>query len=126
MVDLSQLLVIELSGRFIHEESGAALVPVEKLGGDIVIADCELGLELVGVVTSGGVLARIVEFLVIVASFGGLNVDVSIEVAFYVISIIVVILFFMTRIAGVGLQNCSICVSVVRIHHDDCPLQAVA
>ena len=103
------------------------MVPVEKLGGDIVIADCELGLELVGVVTSGGVLARIVEFLVIVPSFGGLNVDVSIEVAFYVISVIVVILLlFKARIAGVGLQNCSICVSVVRIHHDDCPLQAVA
>ena len=60
VVHLLQLLVIELSGRFIHERSWPAFVSVEQLG-DIVVANRELGLKLVGVVPSGGVLARLME-----------------------------------------------------------------
>ena len=57
------------------------MVSVEQLG-DIVVANRELGLKLVVLVPSGVVLARLVEFLVIVPSLCGLNVDVSIEVVF--------------------------------------------
>ena len=57
------------------------MVSVEQLG-DIVVANRELGLKLVVLVPSGVVLARLVEFLVIVPYLCGLNVDVSIEVVF--------------------------------------------